>query len=222
MEVILCIETATKSCSVSLSQNGKTLQTIELVSDQYSHSEKLTLFIEQILKDQQKSFSDLDAVAVSKGPGSYTGLRIGVSTAKGICYAINKPLISISTLEAMAYGMSLQYPDAIYCPMLDARRMEVYCAFYGNKESEIEAKVLDENSFKEDLYKHSIIFFGDGSDKFKQIVEHPNAIFIDDVFPSAKNMSSLAQLTFDQKQFEDVAYFEPFYLKDFVAGPHKK
>lgn len=222
MEVILCIETATKSCSVSLSQNGKTLQTIELVSDQYSHSEKLTLFIEQILKDQQKSFSDLDAVAVSKGPGSYTGLRIGVSTAKGICYAIDKPLISISTLEAMAYGMYLQYPDAIYCPMLDARRMEVYCAFYGNKESEIEAKVLDENSFKEDLDKHSIIFFGDGSDKFKQIVEHPNAIFIDDVFPSAKNMSSLAQLTFDQKQFEDVAYFEPFYLKDFVAGPHKK
>lgn len=222
MELILCIESATKSCSVSLSQNGKTLQTIELVSDQYSHSEKLTLFIDQILKDQQKSFSDLDAVAVSKGPGSYTGLRIGVSTAKGICYAIDKPLISISTLEAMAYGMSLEYPNLIYCPMLDARRMEVYCAFYGNIESEIEAKVLDLNSFKEELDKHSIIFFGDGSDKFKEIVDHPNAKFVDDVFPSATNMSVLAQLAFDQNLFEDVAYFEPFYLKDFVAGPHKK
>lgn len=222
MELILCIETATKSCSVSLSQNGKTLQTIELVSDQYSHSEKLTLFIEQILKNQQKSFSDLDAVAVSKGPGSYTGLRIGVSTAKGICYAIDKPLISISTLETMAYDMSLQYPEAIYCPMLDARRMEVYCAFYGNIESDIEAKVLDQNSFKEELDKHSIIFFGDGSDKFKEIIDHPNAKFVDSVFPSATNMGVLAQLAFQNKKFEDVAYFEPFYLKDFVAGPLKK
>ena len=201
MEVILCIETATKSCSVSLSQNGKTLQTIELVSDQYSHSEKLTLFIEQILKDQQKSFSDLDAVAVSKGPGSYTGLRIGVSTAKGICYAIDKPSnFYFYTWRQWPMVCRCSIPMLIYCPMLDARRMEVYCAFYGNKESEIEAKVLDENSFKEDLDKHSIIFFGDGSDKFKQIVEHPNAIFIDDVFPSAKNMSSLAQLAFDQKR----------------------
>jgi tRNA threonylcarbamoyladenosine biosynthesis protein TsaB len=205
-----------------LSQNGKTLQTIELVSDQYSHSEKLTLFIEQILKEQQKSFSDLDAVAVSKGPGSYTGLRIGVSSAKGICYAIDKPLISISTLEAMAYGMSLQYPDAIYCPMLDARRMEVYCAFYGNIVSDVEAKVLDQNSFKEELDIHSVIFFGDGSHKFKEILDHPNAKFVDDVFPSAKDMSYLAQLAFDQNRFEDLAYFEPFYLKDFVAGPHKK
>lgn len=222
MELILCIETSTKSCSVSLSENGKSLQTIELVSDQYSHSEKLTLFIEQILQDQQKSFSDIDAVAVSKGPGSYTGLRIGVSTAKGICYAIDKPLISISTLEAMAYGMRLKYPNMIYCPMLDARRMEVFCAFYGNIKTDIEAKVLDENSFKNELDKNTIIFFGDGSQKFKKIINHSNAMFVDDIFPSAKNMTTLAQLAYSQKKFEDLAYYEPFYLKDFVAGPQKK
>jgi tRNA threonylcarbamoyladenosine biosynthesis protein TsaB len=222
MALILCIETSTKSCSVALSQNGKSLQTIELVSDQYSHSEKLTLFIEKLLQEQKKSFSDLDAVAVSKGPGSYTGLRIGVSTAKGICYAIDKPLIAISTLEAMAFGMSLQFPDATYCPMLDARRMEVYCAFYGKLNSDIEAKVLDEDSFKFQLDKNPILFFGDGANKFQEICKHTNATFIANIYPSADNMSVLAQKAFNQKMFEDVAYFEPFYLKDFVAGPHKK
>ena len=222
MELILCIETSTKSCSVALAQNGKTIDCIELVSDQYSHSEKLTLFIEQLLKQQQKSFSDLDAIAVSKGPGSYTGLRIGVSTAKGICYAIEKPLISISTLEAMAYGMSLKFPQATYCPMLDARRVEVYCAFYGKLTSEIEAKVLDKQSFSKELEKQEIIFFGDGSDKFEQIVDNSKAKFVPDFFPSAAHMSTLAHLAFQNKKFEDVAYFEPFYLKDFVAGPPKK
>jgi len=222
VELILCIETSTKSCSVALSQNGKTLQCVELVSEQYSHSENLTLFIDKLLKDQLKSFSDLDAVAVSIGPGSYTGLRIGVSTAKGICYAIERPLIAISTLESMAYGMSLKFPQATYCPMLDARRMEVYCAFYGKLTSEIEAKVLDQQSFSKELEKQEIIFFGDGSHKFAQIVNNSNAKFVADFFPSAAHMSTLAQLDFQNKKFEDVAYFEPFYLKDFVAGPLKK
>ena len=220
MEVILCIETATKSCSVSLSQNGKTLQTIELVSDQYSHSEKLTLFIEQILKDQQKSFSDLDAVAVSKGPGSYTGLRIGTSTSKGLCYALDIPLIGISTLKAMAFTMAIDKNSAIYCPMIDARRMEVFSALYdvNNKQVRgVQADIVDENTYAEFLV-NEIVFFGDGSLKCKEIINHKNAKFIEGINPSAKNLVILAKAKFEKKDFEDVAYFEPYYLKDFVAG----
>lgn len=224
MALILSLETATKSCSVVLAKDGRLLAFEEEVSDKYSHSEQLTVFIERLLNAQNISITDLDAIAVSKGPGSYTGLRIGVSTAKGLCYALNKPLISVNTLRAMADGMLEEYPDMIYCPMIDARRMEVYCCLFKNREQqcEISAKVIDETSFCRVLEQEKVLFFGDGADKCEETITHPNATFIPNIYPSAKNMVRLAEEAFQQNTFEDVAYFEPYYLKDFVAGKKKK
>ncbi|MGC6428127.1 MAG: tRNA (adenosine(37)-N6)-threonylcarbamoyltransferase complex dimerization subunit type 1 TsaB [Flavobacteriales bacterium] len=221
MALILCIETSTKSCSVALSLQGKSIVDRELISKNYSHSEKLTVFVQELMNQSGYEFFQLDAIAISMGPGSYTGLRIGVSTAKGICYASEKPLIAISTLEAMAKGMESKEQNKCYCPMIDARRMEVYCGLYGNIQSDVQAKILEENSFHEELNHGEILFFGDGAHKFKALCKHPNAHFVNDIFPSAKDMCLLAQQAFDRKEFKDVAYFEPFYLKDFVAGPHK-
>lgn len=224
MALILCIETATKSCSVALVKEGVVLARREEVSDRYSHAEQLTLFIEAVLQEQEKSMKDLAAVAVSKGPGSYTGLRIGVSTAKGLCYALDIPLMAISTLEAMAKGMQSKEVADLYCPMIDARRMEVYCALYAaeGQQSEIAAKVIDEDSFKDVLEKKSILFFGDGADKCQETIQHQNARFIEQLYPSATDMAVLASQAYAQQNFEDVAYFEPYYLKDFVAGKPKK
>ena len=223
MALILCIETATRSCSVALAKDGNLLQFKEEVSEQYSHSEQLTHFIESLLKEQGIALSDLDAIAVSKGPGSYTGLRIGVSTAKGLCYALDKPLIAISTLEAIASGMEKQCPNKVYCPMIDARRMEVYTAFFqaGKQLTDIEAHIVETDSFSKMLAKEEVLFFGDGADKCQEIITHKNATFIPAVYPSAKDMVAVAQKAFVQQQFEDVAYFEPYYLKDFVAGVKK-
>ena len=223
MALILCVETATRSCSVALAKDGNLLQFMEEVSEQYSHSEQLTLFIESLIKEQGIALSDLDAIAVSKGPGSYTGLRIGVSTAKGLCYALNKPLIGISTLEAMASGMEKQCPNKVYCPMLDARRLEVYTALFqaGKQLTDIEAHIVETDSFSKILAKEEVFFFGDGSDKCQGLITHANANFITDVYPSAKDMVDLAENAFVQQQFENVAYFEPYYLKDFVAGVKK-
>ena len=223
MALILCIETATRSCSVVLAKDGNLLQFKEEVSEQYSHSEQLTLFIESLLKEQGIALSDLDAIAVSKGPGSYTGLRIGVSTAKGLCYALDKPLIGISTLEAMASGMEKQCPNKVYCPMIDARRMEVYTAFFqaGKQLTDIEAHIVETDSFSKILSKEEVLFFGDGADKCQGLITHANATFITDVYPSAKDMIAVAENAFVQQQFENVAYFEPYYLKDFVAGVKK-
>ncbi len=227
MALILSIETATKVCSVALSKDADILS-IRETSEQNSHSEKITIFIDKVLKERGKKTEDLDAIAISKGPGSYTGLRIGVSTAKGLCFALDKPLISIPTLQAMAFGMAKkneikefdQY--VLFCPMIDARRMEVYSALYdinNDPVRDVMAEIIDEKSFDNYLKNHKIIFFGDGAAKCKDVLlKQHNAVFFDDVFPSAVNMAELAEQKFINNEFEDLAYFEPFYLKDFIAG----
>ena len=224
MATILNIETATGVCSVALAVDGKVVA-IKESHTKNSHAELITLFCEAVVNEAGISFQDLDAVAVSKGPGSYTGLRIGVSTAKGYCFAIDKPLISVGTLEGMATGMITNEgnpKDFLFCPMIDARRMEVYAAFFDSELSEIkktEAVVVDENSFGKLRSSHKIIFAGDGAAKCKAVLSHqPNAFFKEDFHPSAAFMATLSDEKFNQKSFEDMAYFEPFYLKDFVAG----
>ena len=217
---ILNIETSTKACSVALHKNGELIVSREDVTTNFSHSEKLLKFISKLFSDAKLSLSDLDAIAVSMGPGSYTGLRIGVSTAKGLCYGLDIPLISISTLKAMSFGMALEIKADLYCPMIDARRMEVYSAFFDINNTEvrkIQADIIDENSYKKELEK-KVVFFGDGSEKIKEKIKHKNAMFVSDIHPSAKNMGLLSYQKFTKSLFEDLAYFEPFYLKDFVAG----
>ena len=217
---ILNIETSTKACSVALHKNGELIVSREDVTTNFSHSEKLLKFISELFSDEKLSLSDLKAIAVSMGPGSYTGLRIGVSTAKGLCYGLDIPLISISTLKAMSFGMALEIQADLYCPMIDARRMEVYSAFFDINNTEvrkIQADIIDENSYKKELEK-KVVFFGDGSEKLIEKIKDKNAIFVSDIHPSAKNMGLLSYQKFTKSLFEDLAYFEPFYLKDFVAG----
>lgn len=218
MSLLLSIETSTKNCSVSISKDGHLIDVIEEVSHDYSHAEQLVPFIDQILKKSNYSVKDLDAVVVGKGPGSYTGLRIGVSSAKGLCYALNIPLISISTIEAMAYSMRRKYESILLCPMIDARRMEVYCALFGTINTDVEAKIIDEHSFLDILAQQEIVFFGDGAEKCRAVLTHHNAIFESNVYPSASDMIDLAHNKFSNNNFVDVAYFEPYYLKDFVVG----
>jgi len=227
--MILQIETATTSCSVALTQQGALLAKKEL-NQRNVHAEVLTLFIEDIFKQTGKQYTDLDAVAVSSGPGSYTGLRIGVSTAKGLCYALDKPLIAVETLKAMADGMIGRQgnelkPDSLLCPMIDARRMEVFTAMFdltGNKVMPTAAEIIDGNSFADLLIEHKIYFFGDGAAKCRETLTHPNAIFIADYENSASDLTVAALKKFNDKDFEDVAYFEPYYLKEFIAGAKKK
>ncbi len=220
MPLILSIETSTKVCSVALHRGDTLLASSEILIER-SHSKFITILIENLFSHSGEQMSDLDAIAVSKGPGSYTGLRIGVSTAKGLCYALEKPLIAISTLDSMAYEANrFNHTKALLCPMIDARRMEVYNALFDAELhclEEVNAKIIEENSFKELLDKQPVLFFGDGSQKcIKPFGENKNAIFIENVFPSAINIGVLALKAFEEKKFEDVAYFEPFYLKDFV------
>ena len=217
---ILNIETSTKACSVAIHNDGKLLNCKESVTEEFSHSEKLLLFISDVMNESRISFSQLNAVAVSMGPGSYTGLRIGVSTAKGLCYALDIPLISVSTLQAMAYGMLSVSKADLFCPMIDARRMEVYSAFFDSDNimvREVQADIVDGFSYDVELRK-KVIFFGDGSDKLKDVIKHKNAIFQSDFYPSAEFIGVLSYNKFVESNFEDVAYFEPYYLKDFVAG----
>lgn len=218
MALILNLETATKNCSVSLSNNGEIIALKELNSGGFSHAEKLHPFIEDVLNESNFCLEDIDAVSVSKGPGSYTGLRIGVSAAKGICFGNDIPLIAIPTLESLA--SSQKGRDYTLVPMLDARRMEVYASIYNPDIVEIrktEAEIIDENSYSEYLEKGKVLFFGDGAEKCKEIIKHENAEFVDGVFPSAKEMGEIAEKMFNENKFEDSAYFEPFYLKDFIA-----
>lgn len=224
MALILNIETSTKVCSVALGKDGKLIALKESRDENYSHSENLTTYIQDVFSQVKSEFKELDAIAVSKGPGSYTGLRIGVSTAKGLCYALDKPLIGIETLKAMAQSHISHLTSHIshlFCPMLDARRMEVYCAVYDLSLNELKkttAEIIDENSFSDLLEKNSIYFFGDGAEKCKKLLSNnPNAKFIENIFPSAKNMIHFSEEAFKKKKFEDMAYFEPFYLKDFVG-----
>ena len=216
MAIILNIETATKNCSVSLSKNGKTLFCKEQADQGYSHAEKLHVFIDEVIKECQVDINEINAVAVSKGPGSYTGLRIGVSAAKGLCYALNLPLIAIDTLEILA--SKVDQNDGLIVPMLDARRMEVYSAVFNQEKkivSETKAEILDENSYAH--VNEKIYFLGDCQEKCKTVLTKSNFQFLPEIiFPSANEMSELSFQKFIAKEFEDVAYFEPFYLKDFL------
>ena len=249
MALILCLETATGVCSVALSRDGKPAALKETVTPN-AHSALLTTFIEEVVRESGILYSQIDAVAVSMGPGSYTGLRIGVAAAKGLCYALGKPLIGVATLEGMAKGMN-PTPDPSpfwggagegssnpggagegsqngegsgvgFCPMIDARRMEVYCAIYdaeGREVRPVSAEIIDESSFESYLASSIVFFAGDGAAKCREVLgKHLNARFLDGFGASAAYMTALAEARFNASQFEDLAYFEPFYLKDFVAG----
>ena len=223
MSIILNIETATKNCSVSIADKGKIIAIKELNNGNYSHAEVLHPFIVAILKEANINTNQIDAVAVSKGPGSYTGLRIGVSAAKGLCFAFDKPLISIDTLTSLSLSISID--EGFIVPMLDARRLEVYAAVFDEKNQkvrEIKADIIDENSFLEYLKINKVYFLGDGAHKCKDIIIHKNAVFVDAKFPSAKEMALLSYNKYQKNDTESVAYFEPFYLKDFVVIPENK
>ena len=219
--MILSIETSTKVCSVALHNQGELLAESTLYVDK-SHSEKLAILIRDLLSYAEIETKDLKAVAIASGPGSYTGLRIGTSTAKGLCYALNIPLISISTLEAMTYGVAQTITeDILLCPMLDARRMEVY-SLLADKELAIlqptEALIIDENSFSKELENNKIVFFGNGAAKCEPMIGgKPNAIFINSQSISAVHIGALAWKKYQTQSFEDLAYFEPEYLKEFKA-----
>jgi tRNA threonylcarbamoyladenosine biosynthesis protein TsaB len=237
MSLILSIETATNVCSIALAKDGLLLA-LEESSEKNSHSAVITLLIGKVVSDSGTTLQEIDAIAVGEGPGSYTGLRIGVATAKGLCYALNKPLIAISTLEALAVGMKEKLPQIkdtlekrdssgislpfLLCPMIDARRMEVYCAICDPDGKEVRkpaAEIITENSFDEFRDKNILVYAGDGALKCKpQLDNNPGMIFLEKMDASAKFMIGLAEQRFAEKKFEDIAYFEPFYLKDFVAG----
>ncbi len=229
MALILNIDTATRICSVALAADEKIVAFKES-SDEKSHAALLTVFIQEIFHEAGITPESIDAVAVSKGPGSYTGLRIGVSVAKGLCYGTGGPLIGTSTLEAMTNGavrnhLEDQYDftgreQVLYCPMIDARRMEVYMAVFNNRREPImpvQAKVIEKNTFDALLTKNRVLFFGDGSEKCRGIIDHRNAFFPGGFSYSAKNMAALSEEAFRLKKFENTAYFEPYYLKDFIA-----
>ena len=223
MAYILNIETSTTNCSVALSKNGELIGFKEDNSSEYSHAERLHVYIDEVLKTAQVSIDQLHAIAISKGPGSYTGLRIGVSAAKGLCFALNLPLISVPTLEALAH--QIEDPKGTIIVMLDARRMEVYSAIYDiqhNETRSTQAEVLTTESYQELLELSPVYFIGNGVQKTKGIITHKNAKFIEDKLPSSKQMCTLSYAKFKMDAFEDVAYFEPFYLKDFIAIPSKK
>ncbi|SHF53130.1 tRNA threonylcarbamoyladenosine biosynthesis protein TsaB [Arenibacter palladensis] len=222
MTMILNLETATTNCSVSIARNGEIISLREDNSPNYSHSEQLHIFIEEALKGASLTFKDISAVAVSKGPGSYTGLRIGVSAAKGLCFSLDLPLISVSTLESLAMqGHEKNYDFII--PVLDARRMEVYSAIFdaqGNRFRETKAEIINKDSFQEYAQKGSVLLIGDGAEKCQELLDHPNFSFLT-ALPTAKEMGELSYKKFKANDFENVAYFEPYYLKDFML-PTKK
>ncbi len=221
--MILHIETATQVCSVALSE-GETLLGCLESHEKNAHSTVLTVMIGELMKSAGKTFPDLRAVAVSMGPGSYTGLRIGVSTAKGLCYGLDIPLIAIGTLHAMAAGMKIGTPslNRYYCPMIDAKRMEVYCGLFDpnlNPAGEIRAEIINPDSFSAELASGQVMFAGDGAGKCLPVLgNNPNALFLSDFYPSARFMVNLSAEKFSREEFENVAYFEPFYLKDFIPG----
>jgi len=219
MATILCIETSTTNCSVALAVDGKVKAIREENNQKFSHAEKLHVFIEEVLRETNINKNQLDAVAVSKGPGSYTGLRIGVSAAKGLCFVLVIPLISTLTLEVLAQQVTCD--DCYIIPLLDARRMEVYSAVFNSEKKQIretKAEILDKNSFLEYLKERKTIFIGDGSNKFEALCNHKNAVFYKDGIPSATDMAIMAEAKYKISDTENVAYFEPFYLKEFILG----
>ena len=224
MALLLTIETTTKNCSVALFNNNKLIQVKEKFSEKYIHAEQLTSFIYLLMDEHNIKLNQLDCVVLSKGPGSYTGLRVGTSTAKGICYALDIPLVVVSTLKSMAYGILESEDYNFYCPMIDARRMEVFAAIYdseNNQIREVRSDIVDEKTYS-DFLESKVLFFGDGSAKCRSIIKHKNAFFIDDFLPSAKHLGRIGFSKYLANNFEDVAYFEPYYLKDFLPGLKKK
>ncbi len=227
MSCILHIETSTSACSVAVSEDGQVVFKKEDLNGP-SHAVLLGVFVDEALSFADSHAMPLDAVAVSCGPGSYTGLRIGVSMAKGICYGRDLKLIGLPTLKIQCVPVLLYHDelpeDALLCPMIDARRMEVYAAIYDRALKtvrDISADIVDENSYREFLDRHPVYFFGDGAAKCKEKITHPNAHFIDGIRPLASMMFPLAEKAIAEGKYEDVAYFEPFYLKEFVAGKPK-
>lgn len=222
MSYILNIETATKNCSVALAKEGKTILYKEIAEEGYSHAERLHVFIEEIIKEAGISFQDLIAIAVSQGPGSYTGLRIGVSAAKGFCFSLNIPLIAVDTLQILASQATIS--SGLIIPMIDARRMEVYSAIFNpkfEKIREIQAEIITENSFEE--LQETLYFVSDCAEKCKTVLTKENYIFLDEIkYPSAKEMSVISFEKYQKNETVDVAYFEPYYLKDFMITTSKK
>ena len=218
---ILCIETSTNCCSAAICQDGVAIASRENLSGS-NHASELPLFVEQLLAEARNNTWRFDAVALSQGPGSYTGLRIGTSIAKGLCYGMNIPLIPVDTLQILCAAIATEIPtDALMCPMLDARRMEVYTAIYTpalEQQTEVEAKVIDEQSFAEELRTQNIYFFGNGAEKCQSIITSANAHFVSDILPQAKYMGKLAERAMSLN-IKEMAYYEPFYLKEFVPAP---
>lgn len=228
MSCILNIETSTNVCSVALSQDGVCLYE-DVNMEGPSHAQVLAGYVKNAVSFADSHAIPIDAIAISKGPGSYTGLRIGVSEAKGVAYGRDAKLLSVPTLKLLTVPILLGHEelpeDALLCPMIDARRMEVYCTLYDRALNEVvqtQARVIDSDSFKDYLDKQPIYFMGNGADKCVETIQHPNAHFIKNIVPRAKNMIPLAEMAMAKEQIEDVAYFEPFYLKEFVATKSKK
>jgi len=223
MPLILSLETATTNCSVALASDGKVVASRSINSG-YSHSEKINVFIQEVIAQAGVTLKDLQAVAVSSGPGSYTGLRIGISKAKGLCYALDIPLIAVNTLDAMAQGFNAG-KDELIVPMIDARRMEVYSAVYDSEKkrvSEIEAIVVDDQYYSNFRSEKKLVLAGDGADKCQALFQNESSIIIQTSFvPQAEFMAELAEQKFQNSDIENVALFEPFYLKEFVAGPKR-
>lgn len=224
--LLLSIDTSTAACSVALHHNGTLLGCYELHTERTSAA-MLTTLIGDVVRHTGHELAELDAIAVAKGPGSYTGLRIGVSTAKGLCFALDKPLLAVNTLAAMTEQVRAFYPsDHLLCPMIDARRMEVYCALYDTGGHEVEptsALIIDGQSFTDRLAQGPVVFFGDGAAKCRAVLgNHPNALFPSQaVVPSARTIGVLATARYEAGQFENVATFEPFYLKEFMTTAPK-
>src|SRR5690554_2736536 len=225
MTPILCIETSTKVCSVCISDGHTILAIAEDDEEEYTHAERLNVLIAEVIKLTGLEFLDLRAIAISEGPGSYTGLRIGVSTAKGIAMACNIPIIAINTLKAMTYSVADQNPENLFIPMIDARRMEVFCSGFSgdlNPVFETRAQVIDPGAFPEGGDYSNVYFFGNGAEKTREMLEPLGFEYISGISASSAGMASLAYEKFRNADFVDTAYFEPFYLKDFVAGKPKK
>jgi len=227
--MILCLETATDLCSVALCDKNGVISLRES-NESKSHAKLLTVFIEEMLRETGIGAAGLDAVAVSKGPGSYTGLRIGVSVAKGLAYSVSIPLIALETPLSMVHGLLSGIPgqidkNTLFCPMLDARRMEIYYAFYdseGKTVKDISAEIINEDTFSTIPLSQEIVIFGDGAAKCMNIIKRPNITFAEDFKISASHMYKPVMQSFDNRHFEDVAYFEPLYLKDFITSQPRK
>lgn len=226
MAFILGIETATEVCSVALFNNDSVVAFRE-IEEGNKHANELTTLISEVVKEANISLPQVDAFCVSMGPGSYTGLRVGVSTAKGLCYTLNKPLIAVNTLQSLAEVFIQLNPSyhGLICPMIDARRMEVYTALYdetGAEKLATHAKIIDETSFVDELATTTLTFIGNGADKCQSLIKHNNAVFAGEIRCTSKGLAKLAYQKFMNNEFVDLAYFEPFYLKDFVGTTPKK